>query len=137
MSAYTTQALIQTRISAPDILAAFDDLGTNADPSTAINAMIQAVSADIDGRLAAIYDVPFTNPPAFVSAACLTICCEWIYKRRLTPEEKNIFTDEAKMYRDMMDNIVKDKRTMSATQLRSFPPVVSFNLPLSTAGNSR
>lgn len=139
MSAYTTQALIQTLIAPQWLAAAFNDDGSN-DPAAitaGITAIISQVSNDIDGRLAPIYVVPFVTAPPTVSAACLILCCEKIYKRRLSPEEKNPFSGEADEWRSYLKMICKDELTLDAQRVRAFPPIVSLNLPLSTAGNSR
>lgn len=137
MSAYTTQSAILTRISAPDLNSALDDDGDGQPDSGLLDNIIASIGLDIDGRLASIYTVPFGSPPPTVQAAALVMACEAIYKRRLTPEEKNIFTPEAKLWRDRLTMIGNNELDLDASLTRSFPPVIGFVECLSMDCNTR
>lgn len=137
MSAYTTQTAIQSRIAPADLLAALDDTSSGQFNTALLNTIIEVVSADIDGLLASVYATPFANPGILVQQACLAICCEKIYQRRLTPEENNIYAAEAKMWRKVLDDIAGGRRDLDAAEVKAFAPVQYWQQPMSTAGNSR
>ena len=127
MSAYTTQALIESMIAEPDLTAALDDNNSGTINQDTLNNIIENVSTDIDGALANIYEVPFGSPlPPKVSRAALVFACEAIYQRRLAPNEKNPFTEQAKALREELVKIGAGELNLDLNISRAYPPGVAI-----------
>jgi phage gp36-like protein len=135
MSAYTTLASVQGKIPAADLLQALDDNGSGVLNLTVFNQIVSDVSAEIEGLLGGLYTVPFNPVPPIVATGCLMRVCYEIYRRALTPEEKNTYKAESDKYFDKEDGLFCNVRDSGApfdlNTPRAFTPFVAFQCPLS------
>jgi len=137
VSAYCTIADVQSQINPADLIAAINDGNGNLDQTT-LTAIIQHASGDVDAKLQGIYVTPFGNPlPAGVSECALAFTCYAIYRRVMTPEEKNPFADDNKRWSGWLTKIQDGELTLDAAISRVVPPAVPFYACLSTAGTTR
>lgn len=120
MSAYVTQAQILGAISMTDLIALTDDDNTGDINTTVLNQAIANASTDIDGYVANIYDTPFDPVPAAVSNYALAIVCYQLIRRRLTPDEKNIFYSQYKDTIDFLQKVNNGEAHIPQTPARSF-----------------
>lgn len=125
MSAYCTQDDILAEINAADLLPMLDDNNTNDpnDPSVTgrLASIIARESKKIDGRLSNIYNVPFNPVPPAVNDACIVFVCEALYRRRLTPDEKNPFHVEAEDLRKRFTKIGNGELELDLNFPRDYP----------------
>ena len=122
---YTNQNSILGYISMGDLIALTDDApATGNINQTILNACIANVSSEIDAMLGSIYDVPFTNPPAAVTGGATVMVCAALYRRRMTPEEKNMFADDDKRYRVHFQRVGRGDDELDANTARAFAPGV-------------
>lgn len=135
MSAYTTQLSIQGRIPPADLLQVLDNDGSGSLNTVQLNQIISDCSNAIDAMLGGLYYTPFNPVPALVSDACLCLTCYEIYKRALTPDEKNIFLADYNRYMDDKNGILfqiqTGKISLDVNTNRAFAPIVIFQCPLS------
>ncbi len=137
-TAYTNSNAIIAKLGGSNWLnEALDDDGSGTPPTGLLDNIIAAVSMDIDGRLAPIYDVPFDTPPPPVAAAALVFACETLYRRRLTPGEKNPFTSEADQWRNTLLKIGNGELSLDTTNSRDFSSVVAITENVSMDANSQ
>ncbi len=126
-AAYTTQALIENQIPAPDLIAALDETQSGTLNTVVLNNIIGMASDEVDGYIAATYVVPFVGsiPPACQTAATW-ITCEMIYKRR-KPDAANPFSATADMWRKRLNDVGENGKSLDANFARSasVPPVVA------------
>lgn len=75
-----------------------DDTGSgninSPDVQTLFNALLDVESAKIDGMISSIYEVPLIPAPPLLRNACIVFVCYSLYRRRLTPDERNPFKTE-------------------------------------------
>lgn len=65
--------------------------------------------------------------PGKVRQSALDLICHTLYKRKLSPDEKNPFSALAKMWRDLLVEISEGEKTLDGTYRRNFSPVSSWN----------
>ena len=138
MSQYCSQADITAEINSQDLIAFLDDEGTGLLNVTRLNQIIDRQAAKIDGRLATIYPTPFNPVPAAVRDACTLFVCEALYRRRLTPDEKNPFHIEAEAMRERLKRIGANEELLDLDVAfpRAFPQGAAITVPVSFNGNS-
>jgi phage gp36-like protein len=119
--AYTTQALIEAEIASQDLIALTDDGNTGSINSTVLSNLITNVSTWIDGKIANIYDVPFATAPTLIQSICLSVVCYRLYRRRLTPDEKNNYFGDYKDAMELLNQINKGEMHLDLSQARNFP----------------
>ena len=61
--------------------------------------------------------------PAKIREAALVLICHSLYQRRLAPDEKNIFSDLAKMWREFLIEVGEGTKELDGTYKRFFSPV--------------
>jgi phage gp36-like protein len=118
---YCTQAQIEAEVGAPDLIALTDDNVTGFINTDVLNTLISNVSNYIDGRCANIYTVPFSPVPPIISQMCVSIVCYRLYRRRLTPDEKNNFYDEWMEAKKYLDEVNIGDKHIDLTQPRDYP----------------
>lgn len=136
MSAYTTQASIQGQISPTDLIAALDDTGSGQLNVAVLNQIISDVSTDIDGMCGGLYNIPFNPVPPLVAAGCLAIVCYEIVRRALTPEEKNIYKEDADRYMKIFMEVRDDDKPFDVNTPRANSPVIIQQTCLSVDTNT-
>lgn len=123
MSTYTTQDAISGFISGSNLISLTDDSGTGSIDLTVLNQVISIVSNTVDAMLSATYQVPFTGTyPTLVGQSATVFACEALYRRRLTPEEKNPFKADADMFREALKKIAQERGGLDSGALAAFPP---------------
>ena len=134
--AYCTQADVITEINGSELIAFLDDDGDGqADPGL-LDSIIDRESSKIDGRLSSIYQVPFSPVPPAVRDACTIFVAEALYRRRLTPDEKNPFKMEADEMRERLKLIGNGKLELDQNFPRAFYQGVVVTNPLAVNNNS-
>lgn len=84
-------------ISQTNLISLTDDAPSQGVVNTTIlNTVIANASAEIDSYLANIYTVPFDPVPAAVKSMTVVVTCYRLFRRRLTPDEKNLFYEDYK-----------------------------------------
>lgn len=126
MSAYTTQAAVNGEISMADIISLCDDNQTGLldGAATAIlNQVIANASGEVDQACANIYgqQLPFSPVPLSVASMALTITCFRLYRRRLVPDEQNLFFKEYSRVRDFLDEVNTGDKHLDDVPTRDFP----------------
>jgi phage gp36-like protein len=91
LSAYCTQSDIEGEIQNSDLIAITDDANQGSINTTVLNQVIANASGEIDRLVGNVYDVPFNPAPPSVQSMAIIIACYRLYRRRLTPDEKNLF----------------------------------------------
>jgi phage gp36-like protein len=134
---YTSQAAILAKFSLQALIAATDDSGTGNVDNGILETIIQDAGYTIDGFLEATYSLPLSTIPEKVSHAALIFCCESLYQRRLAPEEKNIFSQEANQLRRWLEKISTGEISLSFTIPKALPPVVGITECMSMDYNTR
>lgn len=125
MAQYVTQEQILGEISMPDLIMLTDDDGDgNLDQAILTQAIVNA-SSDVDAFLSNLYDTPFNPVPPTISNYALTIVCYNLYRRRLTPDEKNLFYEDYKELIDFLKQVNKGEAHISQVPERSFSQVAS------------
>ena len=103
---YCSQADIEGEIQDADLISITDDAGTGQINQTVLNQVISNASGEIDRYCGAIYpNLSSANPS--INNMAIIIACYRLYRRRLTPDEKNLF------YEDYKDTIAFLKRVQS------------------------
>ena len=124
MSTYTTQAAILGEIQMKDLVSLTDD-----SPSTGtlnvdvLNQVIANASGYIDRKIANIYgqQLPFNPVPLSVSSMALTVACYRLYRRRLVPDEKNIFYPDFKDVEMFLNKVNTGELHLDDVPSRDFP----------------
>jgi len=127
VSQYTNQDLIGGLISPQNLISLTDDEQSGLLNMAVLNQVIQSVSGQIDGILAAIYQTPFNqvNPPPLVQQAATFMACFALMRRRLVPGEKNPFEDDNALFTKRLNDVANGKGGLDANTLRAFPPGVA------------
>ena len=127
---YCTKEDILGEISMSDLVALTDDTNLNTLNLTVLNQLIANASSLIDSRLANIYTVPFgTPPPSAIKSAAVTITCYRLFRRRLTPDEKNLFFDDYENVMRFLDKVNAGEAQIDSTVSRAVPPGVNIQRP--------
>ncbi len=127
---YCTQADIEAEVGGLQNLIPFtDDTNSQQLDATVLNNIFNVVQTIIDGRLAAIYTVPINPAVPMVTAAAITLTCERLYRRRLSPMEKNPYTEEAKSVMEWLDQIAKGEASLDQSVSRAFAPGFTTSRP--------
>lgn len=120
---YSSQAAVLGYISLMDLISLTDDSPSTGNVNTTVlNQCIANVSAEIDAMLGSIYDVPFSNPPEAVTGGATVMVCAALYRRRMVPDEKNMFADDDKMYREKFRKVGNGEAELDANTPRAFAP---------------
>ena len=124
MSNYTSQALVGGFISPQNLIALTDDQQSGQFNLIVFEQVATSVSNMIDGMLASIYSVPFSqvNPPTLVQSACTIITCQKLMNRRLVPGEKNPFDKEAEILLGQLEQIARGIGGLDNATSRAFSP---------------
>lgn len=135
--AYTDQTTIQTYIHPKDLTAMLDDDRDGLADEALLDAIIATCSLEVDGYLANIYNTPFATPaPSKVRVAATVFCCEALYARRLTPDEKNPFSATAKLWRGILQKIGEEGIGLDVGVDRAFVPGAAVTIPIVMNANS-
>jgi len=131
MSAYCTQADILGEIQEPDLIALTDDVTppTGAVNSTVLDQVIANASGMIDRYVGNIYVVPFVTTPPSVRSLAITISCYRLYRRRLVPNEKNIFTEDYLAAIAFLEAVNKGELKLDLDAERDFSQVSANTTP--------
>lgn len=120
--AYCTIADIKGEISPDDLIALTDDNETGSVDETVLAQIIDNASGYIDARVGNIYSVPFAAPaPPTVKNMAITIACYRLFRRRLTPDEKNLFAEDFMECKQFLDEVNEGKKHLDQSIPRSFP----------------
>lgn len=122
MSQYTTQAAILSQIQYADLIQLTDDNSTGDVNADVLTSVIEAASGYIDRKVGNIYDTPLPSSPS-VSSFALTIACYMLYRRRLVPDEKNIFVEDYKDVTDFLTKVNSGEERLDLETQRDFLPV--------------
>lgn len=105
--AYSTTADIAAEVGENNLIPFLADNGeqTFEDVTGTLEDIISVADASIDGRIANIYTVPVSPTVPLLRYASVIFTCEILYRRRLSPAEKNPYTSEADRLRERLDKI--------------------------------
>lgn len=120
---YTNQAAILGQIQMEDLIALTDDDNTGNLNSEILNAIIAASDDKINAAIANIYQVPVNPIAPPITSWSLTITCYMLYRRRLTPDEKNNFTEDYRQVISALDSVNKGEYHLNLTEVRDFSQV--------------
>ena len=135
--AYITRNQVLTVISANQLTAFLDDDRDGLEDEGLFAATVAAASLPIDGAMAAIYSVPFGDPPPpKASAMCLVFFCEMLYDKRLTPTEKNPFRTRADAFRKELQSIREEGTGFDKNLDRAFTPGFALTADVVFTGTS-
>jgi phage gp36-like protein len=134
---YTSQQAILAKMSTQGLTAATDDAGSGSLDTGVLEDVITDANNAIDGYLEATYALPLPTIPSKVAHAALIFACESLYQRRLAPEEKNIFSQEANFLRKWLEQISTGEISLGLTIPKAVPPVVGITEPMSMDYNTR
>jgi len=116
MSAYVTQAQVETNIPPDYLRQACDDDGDGVADAGVLAAILEQASKDADAPLAAQYDTPFAVVPALVAKAARVFACELVYARRGAHGDANPWTKQADALRTQLERIGQGKEPLDAAQ---------------------
>lgn len=138
---YITQQDILTLISGADITPYTDDSGTGEQTTGLLDSIITVCSRMADSYVSSVYTTPFSEPvPAAIKTATLYFVAESLQARRLTPEEKNMFTPVANVWRQLLKEVGAGKQPLDASVTRVVTPgfgiVDASRLSVDTDGNT-
>src|ERR1700720_3774510 len=126
MSQYCSITDVQSQINPADLIAALNDGNGGLDQNT-LNLMIVHASGDVDAKCQAIYQTPFSSPyPAGVTECTLAFVCYQIYRRVMSPEEKNPFDADQKTWSSWLTKIQAGELALDNAISRVVPPVLAF-----------
>jgi len=121
--AYITQPAIEAKVPAPVLIDALDDDGDGQADDGLLDQIIQNASDAVDGYLAGLYTVPFSDPiPAAVTTATLIFTLEDIYSRRNIPDAQNPFSKQANDWRARLTKIGNRELPLDAATEKTFTP---------------
>jgi phage gp36-like protein len=112
---------VNLRQMVDDWAEGFDGVQT----SNVLTTILQNASDQADAYVCSIYKTPFANPPQKLKQSAIAFAIEMLWRRRLTPEEKNPGKPLADMWRSIMVDIGAGKLPLDANFPREFPPVVA------------
>lgn len=106
--------------------------------ATVLNQIIANASGLIDSRVSNIYTVPFGSPPpTSIKSAAITITCYRLFRRRLTPDEKNLFYDDYLNTLKFLDKVNSGEANIDLDTTRAVEPGVVLQRPtIYATGNS-
>jgi len=137
--AYVTQDDLIGMIPEEEVVRALDDDGDGVVDNDVWLAVAEGVSSDIDGRLGALYSVPFTGTiPALVTLAARILAAEALYARRGIGEDANPWKKQADAIRARLDRVGTGKEPLDRNVAQERPPVVAIteaSKTYSSAGN--
>lgn len=120
---YVTQQEVLTLISGTDIIPFTDDNGDGIQDTGLMDSIIEVCSHMADSYVASIYQTPFPYPiPVAIKTATLYFVAESLQSRRLVPEEKNMFTPTANLWRKLLTDVGAGKQPLDANFEREFSP---------------
>lgn len=130
--AYCSLTDVAALININDVSAMSDDssAGNLNNGITVVNNLIDLHSALIDGSIANIIDVPVVPTPPLLRAACALFVAESLYRRRLTPDEKNPFMAQADTMRDRLKSIGHGDLEFDLNYPRDYPQGAVVQTPL-------
>lgn len=134
--AYTERAKILAYIAENDLVAMLDDNRDGLEDTGLLTAIINTVSADVDGRISSIYNVPIAPTPPALSYSTTVLVCEALFKRRLVPTEKNPFAKMADDVRDRLTKIGNGELPLDLNVPRDFAQVAAVTAPVVFATTS-
>ena len=110
MSQYVQQSDLSGLIPAEFFTQALDDVNAGVTDNAIFTQIATDASGVIDGLLGTRVSVPFQPDengayPPFVFNACKKLVAEQLYKRRGVTDDKNPFTKECDMLRDLMNKM--------------------------------
>jgi len=135
--AYCNQDDILAEISMQDLIPFLDDDDSGVLNTQLLNKIIDRESAKIDGRISNIYTVPLVPTPPACRDACTIFTCEALYRRRLTPDEKNPFHMEAEELRERFKLIGNGKLELDLNFPRNYPQGAVVSAPIAINQNTR
>jgi phage gp36-like protein len=128
--AYCTTDDIAAEVGGMQNLIPFtDDTNSQQLDTTVLSNIISVAQTIIDGRLGGIYTVPISPVVPMVRAAAITLTCERLYRRRLSPAEKNPYTEDAKEVMKWLDKIANNEASLDASVPRAFTPGFAHSRP--------
>lgn len=133
---YIVQNDVKAYVANNDLIPFLDDDSDGAEDTSLWANIVATCSADVDGRLASIYSVPFTVVPAKVKAATIIFVCEALYARRITPTEVNPFTKRADEMRKELSKVGAGDMPLDASLVRAFEPGAVITSPVVFATTS-
>lgn len=131
---YCTIADILAEVNTEQVTSMCDDwgIGDFNDPriQTLLSNIISRESSKIDGRISNIYNVPISPTPPALRDACTVFTCEALYRRRLTPDERNPFKAEADDLRERFKLIGKGELELDLNVPRNFTQGAVVSAPI-------
>jgi len=127
---------IIAEVNSADMIPMTDDGNTQQLDTVLLNKIISRESAKIDGRISPIYETPMVPTPPCLRDACTLFCCEALYRRRLTPDEKNPFHQEAEEMRERLTLIGNGKLELDVNFPRAFPQGAVVQAPIVINSNT-
>lgn len=127
---------ILAEINTDQLTAMLDDSNDGNLNTDLLNKIISRESAKIDGRLSTIYPTPFNPIPQVVRDACTVFTCEALWRRRLTPTERNPMTDEANEMRERLKLIGNGDLDLDVNFPRVFQQGAVVQIPISVNTNT-
>lgn len=121
--AYTNQAAILGQIQLSDLIALTDDSGAEVVDTSILDTVIAAADDTIDAAIGNIYQVPISPVVAPITSWSLTITCYMLYRRRLVPDEKNIFTESYNRVVKLLDLVNDGQYRLNLQEVRDFSQV--------------
>ena len=107
MSSYCTATDVSGEIQASDLIFLTDDAPCmGVINQTILAQVITNASGEIDRMVGNRYSTPFNPVPPSVQSMALVITCYRLYRRRLTPDETNLYYKD---YKDISEFLAKVK----------------------------
>ena len=104
--AYVTQDDMIGMVPEEELVRALDDDGDGVADNDVWLALSDQVSGDIDGRLSALYAVPFSvSVPALVTLAARILAAYLLYARRGIADDANPWKPQADAIRARLDRV--------------------------------
>ena len=131
---YCSQDDITAEMNGADLLPFLADQGEQdikaATVQTLLAQIIDRCGAKCDGRISPIYQTPIVPTPPCLRDACTVFVCEALWRRRLTPDEKNPFKAEAEEMRERLVKIGAGELELDANYTREYPQGVVVQTPM-------
>jgi phage gp36-like protein len=119
---YVTRQQVEDKIPPPVLLDALDDDGDGQEDSGRFDSIVATASQEVEGYLAGLYTVPFSDPaPAKARAAAFAFTCELIYNRR----ESRIpdwLAEQLKFWRSHLEKVANREVPFDAAVDKAFVP---------------
>jgi len=121
---YCSQADIEGEIQDADLISCTDDSNTGQINQTVLNQVISNASREIDRYCGAIYPGLSSANPS-VNNMAIVISCYRLYRRRLVPDEKNLFYENYRETIAFLKRVQSREDTLDLSAQQNFAQVAA------------